>query len=115
MSWGRRSPSRFSILLRRGSRLSVPLAWVVVVEFIASLAFSVVTGALGHLLGTTTALSWVQVVLFQPVLVIACVLQVRQLVSRRGKPLSTVSRIDPGVSGDRSIGQEKLDVVGGMP
>jgi hypothetical protein len=87
------------ILLRRGARLSIRLAWLVAIEFGGSLVFSMVTGARGHLLGTTTGISWLQVVFFQPVLVTACVLQVWQLVSRRGESLGVGTRRAREMSG----------------
>lgn len=70
-------------------RLSIPLIWLLVVETAVDLAVGTVglihAGAIGDVNGT----SWLIVAFYLPIVQVALVLTIWQLVTRRGEPLFT--------------------------
>lgn len=75
------------VLLRRQSRLAVPLVWLLTAETAYDTVMNVRGGIQEHLMGAASGVTWMVLVYFVPMVVVSTVLLVMQLVSRRGRQM----------------------------
>ena len=78
-------------LLRYRSRWARPLLWALVAETVIDLANGTVQGIHQHAFATASAVSWVILNFYVPLLVVSLALLIWQLVSRRGEDLVGVA------------------------
>jgi hypothetical protein len=76
-------------LLRRRSRLAIPLAWLLAVETAYDTVANIHDGVREHLMGAASGVTWMILTFFVPMVVVSGVLMVWQLYARRGEQLST--------------------------
>jgi hypothetical protein len=81
------------ILLRRGSRIAIPLAWVLAAETAYDTVTNIRGGIREHLMGAASGVTWMILVFFVPAVVVSCVLMVRQLYTRRGESLGAAEQV----------------------
>jgi len=75
------------MLLRRESRIAIPLAWVLAAETAYDTVTNIHGGVREHLMGAASGVTWMILVFFVPAVVVSCVLMVWQLYVRRGESL----------------------------
>lgn len=80
------------ILLRRGSRLAVPLAWLLVAETAYDTVANIRNGSHEHLMGAASGVTWMILVYFVPMVVVSAALIAIQLVTRRSEALGADPR-----------------------
>ena len=74
--------------LRFGSRLSVPLIWLLIFETVLDLGSSTVEGIRDGVIGSASGTTWLIVAFYLPVMQVSLGLTVWQLMTRRGEPLT---------------------------
>jgi hypothetical protein len=88
------------MLLRRRSRLAVPLVWVLVAETAYDTVMNIRGGIREHLMGAASGVTWMVLVYFVPLVVVSTVLLVVQLVSRPNPQSDREPLRRPSVSGE---------------
>ena len=78
-------------LLRRGMRLAIPLAWLLVAETAYDTVSNIHGGVREHLMGAASGVTWFVLVFFVPMVVISVVLLAWQLYSRRSEPIDSTA------------------------
>ena len=78
-------------LVRRGMRLAIPLAWLLVAETTYDTVSNIHGGVREHLMGAASGVTWFVVVFFVPMVVVSTVLLAWQLYARRGEPLDAAA------------------------
>ena len=76
-------------LLRRRSRLAIPLAWLLAAETAYDTVANIHGGVQEHLMGAANGVTWMILVFFVPMVVVSGVLMVWQLYARRGEELGS--------------------------
>jgi hypothetical protein len=76
-------------LLRRRSRLAIPLAWLLAVETAYDTVSNIHGGVQEHLMGAASGVTWMVLTFFVPMVVVSGVLMVWQLYARRGENLGS--------------------------
>lgn len=82
------------ILLRRGSRLSIPLAWILVAETAYDTFANIRGGIHDNLMGAASGVTWMILTYFVPMVIVTAVLIAVQLVSRRNEELEDARAIN---------------------
>jgi hypothetical protein len=72
-------------------RIGIWLAWLLTGEFVYDTLTNLQAGAQEHLFGQSRAVSWLVVSVYVPLLIVATVLLVWQLYSRRHEPLDAIA------------------------
>jgi hypothetical protein len=75
------------VLLRRGSRIAIALAWLLAAETVYDTVANVHGGVREHLMGAAGGVTWMILVFFVPAVIVSCVLIAWQLYGRRGESL----------------------------
>jgi hypothetical protein len=75
------------LLLRRQSRLAIPLACLLIAETAYDTVSNIWGGMREHLFGASSGVTWLILAFFVPLVVVSAVLLGLQLVSRRGQEL----------------------------
>jgi hypothetical protein len=78
------------IALRKGALIAIGLAWLFAVETALDLAMGVIAGINERLFATASAVTWLILAFYVPLLWVTLGLIVWQLYSRRGEPISRV-------------------------
>ena len=78
-------------LLRRGMRLAIPLAWLLVAETAYDTVSNIHFGVREHLMGAASGVTWFVLVFFVPMVVISVVLLDWQLYSRRSEAIDSAT------------------------
>lgn len=73
--------------LRFRARIGIWLAWLLVGEFVYDTVTNIQSGVQEHLFGQSRGVSWLVVGVYVPLLIVATVLLVWQLYTRRAEPL----------------------------
>ena len=89
-------------LLRRGSRLAIPLVWLLAAETAYDTVSNIHGGVQEHLMGAASGVTWMILVFFVPTVVVSTVLVAWQLYARRGEAL------DPSQARDLRTGETPL-------
>ena len=76
-------------LLRRGIRLAIPLAWLLVAETAYDTVSNIQGGVQEHLMGAASGVTWMILVFFVSMVVVSAGLMVWQLYARRGESLDS--------------------------
>jgi hypothetical protein len=76
-------------LLRRRSRLAIPLAWLIAAETAYDTVANIRGGVQEHLMGAASGVTWMILVFFVPMVVVSGVLMVWQLYARRSEQLGS--------------------------
>jgi hypothetical protein len=84
------------ILLRRGIRAGVALAWLLAAETIYDTVENIRGGIHEHLMGAAGGVTWFVLVYFVPMVIVSLVLIVWQLYSRRGEALDRERPVQHG-------------------
>jgi len=87
------------MLLRRGSVIAIPLAWLLAAETIYDTLTNIHGGVREHLMGAASGVTWMVLVFFVPAVVVSCVLIVWQLYARRGESLGAREPSAPRTEG----------------
>jgi hypothetical protein len=74
-------------LLRRRSRLAIPLAWLLALETAYDTVTNIHGGIAEHLMGAASGVTWMILVFFVPAVVVSAALIAWQLYARRGEAL----------------------------
>src|SRR3981081_4066382 len=82
-------------LLRRRSRLAIPLVWLLAAETAYDTVANIHGGVQEHLMGAASGVTWMILVFFVPMVVVSGVLMIWQLYARRGQELD--SSREPGL------------------
>jgi hypothetical protein len=83
------------VLLRRKSRIAIPLAWVLVAETTYDTATNIHGGVREHLMGAAGGVTWMILVFFVPAVVVSGVLLAWQLFARREESLGSSEQSAP--------------------
>ena len=83
------------VLLRRKSRIAIPLAWVLAAETAYDTVTNIHDGVREHLMGAASGVTWMVLVFFVPAVVVSCVLMVWQLYARHRESLGSVEQSAP--------------------
>src|SRR5262245_2367439 len=78
-------------LVRRGMRLAIPLAWLLVAETTYDTVSNIHGGVREHLMGAASGVTWFVLVFFVPMVVISVALLVWQLYSRRSEAIDSAA------------------------
>ena len=92
------------LLLRRGSRVAVGLAWLLVAETAYDTVSNIRDGIREHLMGAANGITWMTLVYFVPLVIVSAGLIAHQLYSRRGEALRPATpRPSRGAAGTPSL------------
>src|SRR5262249_15669782 len=86
-------------LLRRGMRLAIPLAWLLVAETAYDTVSNIHGGVREHLMGAASGVTWFVLDFFVPMVVITVALLAWQLYSRRSEAIDSTAPRAPEVAG----------------
>lgn len=75
------------LLLRRHSRLALPLIWLLALETVYDTVTNIHGGITEHLMGAARGVTWMILVFFVPLVIVSLGLIVWQLLSRRNEAL----------------------------
>jgi len=78
-------------LVRRGMRLAIPLAWLLVAETTYDTVSNIHGGVREHLMGAASGVTWFVLGFFVPMVVISVALLVWQLYSRRSEAIDSAA------------------------
>jgi hypothetical protein len=82
------------VLLRNGSRLAVPLVWVLAAETVYDTVSNIRGGVSEHLMGAAGGVTWMILVFFVPMITVSLALIIWQLLARRGEALDANMKSD---------------------
>jgi hypothetical protein len=82
------------VLLRNGSRLAVPLVWVLAAETVYDTVANIQGGISEHLMGAASGVTWMTLAFFVPMIVVSLALIIWQLLARRGEALDANMKSD---------------------
>jgi hypothetical protein len=85
-------------LLRRRSRLAIPLAWLLVAETAYDTVTNIHGGIQEHLMGAASGVTWMILTFFVPMVVVSTVLLASQLYARRREALGPAAGEHPQAS-----------------
>jgi hypothetical protein len=77
------------LLLRRQSRLAIPLAWLLVAETAYDTVANIRWGMREHLMGAASGVTWMILAYFVPLVIVSAGLIAMQLLARRREPFGT--------------------------
>jgi hypothetical protein len=80
------------LLLRRRSKMAVPLIWLLVAETALDTVTNIRGGMREHLLGAASGVTWMTLAFFVPLVVVSAVLLGLQLIARRGEELDGTAK-----------------------
>jgi hypothetical protein len=86
-------------LLRRRSRLAIPLMWLLAAETAYDTVANIHNGIQEHLMGAASGITWMILVFFVPMVVVSGVLLVWQLYARRNEELGSARERDMRTGG----------------
>ena len=74
------------LLLRRGSRFGMTLAWLLAIETAYDTVANIQAGVHEHLMGAASGVTWLVLVFYVPAVIASLALLVWQLITRRQEP-----------------------------